>query len=118
LFNESGENGEPSRPKGLLVEFVVKMGTGTGDAQDRSQSPFSKRLELKAGRHAQAAFGSPAEATAFVRRRLSYGGQPSLSRRLVEAPGVEPGSEDLQRTGSTCVADRFGFAAAHAHRLA
>ncbi len=37
---------------------------------------------------------------------------------LVEAPGVEPGSEDLQRNGSTCVADRFSFAATHAHRLA
>jgi len=37
---------------------------------------------------------------------------------LVEAPGVEPGSEDLQCNGSTCVADRFRFAATHAHRLA
>ena len=37
---------------------------------------------------------------------------------LVEAPGVEPGSEDLQCNGSTCVADRFSFAATHAHRLA
>ena len=37
---------------------------------------------------------------------------------LVEAPGVEPGSEDLQCNGSTCVADRFNFAATHAHRLA
>ena len=37
---------------------------------------------------------------------------------LVEAPGVEPGSEDLQHNGSTCVADRFNFAATHAHRLA
>ena len=37
---------------------------------------------------------------------------------LVEAPGVEPGSEDRQHNGSTCVADRFSFAATHAHRLA
>jgi len=37
---------------------------------------------------------------------------------LVEAPGVEPGSEDRQHNGSTCVADRFHFAATHAHRLA
>ena len=37
---------------------------------------------------------------------------------LVEARGVEPLSEDLQRTGSTCVADSFRFAATHAHRLA
>ena len=37
---------------------------------------------------------------------------------LVEAPGIEPGSEDLQCNGSTCVADRFSFAATHAHRLA
>jgi len=37
---------------------------------------------------------------------------------MVEAPGVEPGSEDLQHNGSTCVADRFSFAATHAHRLA
>ena len=38
--------------------------------------------------------------------------------RMVEAPGVEPGSEDRQHNGSTCVADRFSFAATHAHRLA
>jgi len=37
---------------------------------------------------------------------------------MVEAPGVEPGSEDRQHNGSTCVADRFSFAATHAHRLA
>ena len=37
---------------------------------------------------------------------------------LVEAPGVEPGSEDRPHNGSTCVADRFHFAATHAHRLA
>jgi len=37
---------------------------------------------------------------------------------LVEAPGVEPGSEDRQCTASTCVADRLDFAATHAHRLA
>ena len=40
------------------------------------------------------------------------------TRGLVEAPGVEPGSEDLPHNGSTCVADRFSFAATHAHRLA
>ena len=37
---------------------------------------------------------------------------------LVEARGVEPLSEDLQHNGSTCLADRFSFAATHAHRLA
>jgi len=37
---------------------------------------------------------------------------------MVEAPGVEPGSEDRSCTASTCVADRFSFAATHAHRLA
>jgi len=40
------------------------------------------------------------------------------ARRMVEAPGVEPGSEDRPHNGSTCVADRFNFAATHAHRLA
>ena len=30
---------------------------------------------------------------------------------LVEALGVEPGSEDRPHNGSTCVADRFHFAA-------
>ena len=45
-------------------------------------------------------------------------GSGSSELGLVEAPGVEPGSEDLQRNGSTCVADRFSFAATHAHRLA
>jgi len=45
-------------------------------------------------------------------------GAGSRKRGLVEAPGVEPGSEDLQHNGSTCVADRFYFAATHAHRLA
>jgi hypothetical protein len=29
----------------------------------------------------------------------------------VEAPGVEPGSEDRPHNGSTCVADRFRFTA-------
>jgi hypothetical protein len=43
---------------------------------------------------------------------------PFPASRMVEAPGVEPGSEDRQRNGSTCVADRFHFAATHAHRLA
>ena len=43
---------------------------------------------------------------------------PSPASRMVEAPGVGPGSEDLQHNGSTCVADRFHFAATHAHRLA
>jgi hypothetical protein len=38
--------------------------------------------------------------------------------RMVEAPGVEPGSEDRRHNGSTCVADRFHFAAIRAHRLA
>lgn len=47
----------------------------------------------------------------------SYG-SGSSELCMVEAPGVEPGSEDLQRNGSTCVADRFSFAATHAHRLA
>ena len=37
---------------------------------------------------------------------------------LVEARGVEPLSEDLQRIGSTCVADSLCFAAIHAHRQA
>ena len=37
---------------------------------------------------------------------------------LVEVARIELASEDLQRTGSTCLSDRFGFAAAHAHRLA
>ncbi len=38
--------------------------------------------------------------------------------KMVEARGVEPLSEDRQRTGSTCVADRLSFAATHAHRQA
>ena len=37
---------------------------------------------------------------------------------LVEARGVEPLSEDRQRTASTCVADSLSFAATHAHRQA
>ena len=37
---------------------------------------------------------------------------------VVEARGVEPLSEDRQRTASTCVADSLRFAAIHAHRLA
>ena len=37
---------------------------------------------------------------------------------MVEVRGFEPLSEDLQRNGSTCLADRFSFAAAHAHRPA
>ena len=37
---------------------------------------------------------------------------------LVEVAGFEPASEELQRNGSTCLADRFSFAAAHAHRQA
>lgn len=37
---------------------------------------------------------------------------------LVEARGVEPLSEDRQRTASTCVADSLSFAAIHAHRQA
>ena len=37
---------------------------------------------------------------------------------MVEARGVEPLSEDRQRTGSTCVADSLSFAATHARRLA
>jgi len=40
------------------------------------------------------------------------------TRDLVEARGVEPLSEDLQHNGPTCLADRFNFAATHAHRLA
>jgi len=43
---------------------------------------------------------------------------PFPASRMVEAPGVEPGSEDRQCTASTCVADRLDFAATHAHRLA
>ena len=35
----------------------------------------------------------------------------SRKRGMVEAPGVEPGSEDRPHNGSTCVADRFHFAA-------
>jgi hypothetical protein len=38
--------------------------------------------------------------------------------KLVEARGVEPLSEDRQRTGSTCVAERFTFATTHARRQA
>jgi len=37
---------------------------------------------------------------------------------MVEVARIELASGDLQRNGSTCVADRFGFAAAHAHRQA
>ena len=37
---------------------------------------------------------------------------------MVEAARVELASEDRQRTGSTCVADRLCFAATHAHRQA
>jgi hypothetical protein len=55
--------------------------------------------------------------------RPASGEWVALSRTLraacmVEAPGVESGSEDLQHNGSICVADRFHFAATHAHRLA
>lgn len=42
----------------------------------------------------------------------------TLNIKMVEARGVEPLSEDRQRTGSTCVADSLSFAATHAHRLA
>ena len=45
-------------------------------------------------------------------------GSGSSEIGLVEARGVEPLSEDLQHNGSTCLADRFSFAATHAHRLA
>ncbi len=37
---------------------------------------------------------------------------------MVEARGIEPLSEDLQRIGPTCLADRLVFATAHAHRQA
>jgi len=37
---------------------------------------------------------------------------------MVEVAGIEPASEDRQRNGSTCVADRLSFATAHAHRQA
>jgi len=47
-----------------------------------------------------------------------YIGSGSSEVGLVEARGVEPLSEDLQHNGSTCLADRFSFAATHAHRLA
>ena len=50
--------------------------------------------------------------------RNHQSGSGSSELGMVEAPGVEPGSEDLQYNGSTCVADRFNFAATHAHRLA
>jgi len=42
----------------------------------------------------------------------------TFASRMVEAPGVEPGSEDHQCTASTCVADSLSFAAVHAHRQA
>ena len=45
-------------------------------------------------------------------------GSGSSELGLVEAPGVEPGSEDHQCTASTCVADSLSFAAVHAHRQA
>ena len=32
-------------------------------------------------------------------------------RGMVEAPGVEPGSEDRPHNGSTCATDRFRFTA-------
>ena len=51
-------------------------------------------------------------------KRGTGGPLPFPACRMVEAPGVEPGSEDRQRNGSTCVADRYDFAATHAYRLA
>jgi len=49
-------------------------------------------------------------------------GKPGIFSRakggMVEVPGIEPGSEDLQRIRPTCLADRLVFAAAHAHRQA
>ena len=45
--------------------------------------------------------------------------KPEFSpEKVVEAARVELASEDRQRTGSTCVADRLCFAAIHAHRQA
>jgi hypothetical protein len=35
----------------------------------------------------------------------------SRKRGMVEAPGVEPGSEDCPHNGSTCATDRFRFTA-------
>src|SRR5262249_1186350 len=43
---------------------------------------------------------------------------PTQGRGMVEAAGVDLASEDRQRPGSTCVADRLCFAATHAHRQA
>jgi hypothetical protein len=40
------------------------------------------------------------------------------AENMVEAARVELASEDRQRTGSTCVAERFGFATIHARRPA
>ena len=49
---------------------------------------------LNSGRHAQAwsfnVAGQPKRQRSFARRRFSYGGQPSLPRRLVELAGIEP----------------------------
>ena len=72
---------------------------------------------MKGRRHAKPRVrGSTGGICSVARNHHSGSGSSELG--LVEAPGVEPGSEDLQHNGSTCVADRFNFAATHAHRLA
>ena len=93
------------------------MRTGVRQEHDNTEEGRRKQFEPEPCRIRLARLGV-ADVSGQQERAGNWLPCPVPRELLVEAPGVEPGSEDLQRNGSTCVADRFSFAATHAHRLA